>query len=280
MSVLTLIQARLDSERLPNKMLMDIPQGSGITMLERVIARVKKSNTTYICVVTPDKKLAKIAQKCGVDFNIHKTKDHNVLEEFWVAAQKFKEADYIVRITGDCPCVSPAIIDRLINTISGQFLMSYGSDYLGFNRVLDGLDVEIFHRSLLEETHEKATDPCDKEHITIYMYRNCNCFLFASPYDFSGIKDVVISVNNQEQYERVCNIYKALGSDFETQMLIGYLKANNQKKDCCGQRAGSFLPSWVYGDSQRAQAQRQAQESSYFGIAPYQLGSLIYGNNK
>jgi CMP-N-acetylneuraminic acid synthetase len=79
--------------------LKDLPQGSGVSMLARVIRRLKDCQTVdNIIVVTPDDEIVKIAQKEGVLWSQTIMPRRDPLAEFYYAAQNDK-VDTIVRIT-------------------------------------------------------------------------------------------------------------------------------------------------------------------------------------
>jgi len=73
----------------------------------------------------------------------------------------------VVRITGDCPLIHPALVDQVIAQFKAQ-----GVDYLS-NTVPasypDGLDTEVFTLQALERAGRESQDPFDHEHVTPYL---------------------------------------------------------------------------------------------------------------
>lgn len=193
---IAIIQARLNSTRLPRKVLLELPPGSGITVLERVVDQCYKSKLLdKVIVTTPDMRLALFLVEKGIDY-YHYRGDRDVLREFYEAA-RCSGAELIVRITADCPLIRPEEIDRLIkahrvgitfNTIDGE----YG----------DGTDVEVFSRRVLEMAYQMATDPLDREHVTRWMRRFCKK-QYLPVKDFSGV-----SLDTQKDYELICNLFE------------------------------------------------------------------------
>ncbi len=101
------IQARTSSTRLPNKVLLELPYRSGITVLQHVIRRVKQSQKIEVIVVATtednaDDSIVNIALREGV--LCFRGSKENVLERYYLAAKKHK-LDSVVRITSDCPCI-------------------------------------------------------------------------------------------------------------------------------------------------------------------------------
>ena len=141
MKTIAIVQARVGSTRLPNKVMRKI---LGTPMIEILLKRLKKSKLVdQIVVATPvDKKnenLIKHVEKLG--FICMQGSEGDVLDRYLKTAEKMN-AGTIVRITGDCPLVDPVVVDECIN----GFIKS-GVDYYS-NTIPptfpDGLDVEVF----------------------------------------------------------------------------------------------------------------------------------------
>ena len=192
MKLTAIIQARLKSNRLPRKALLELPSGSGVTVLERVIERVEKSCVDKVVLTTPDIELCKYAKN-----SILYKGDRDVLKEFYEAA-KYSGADLIVRITADCPLIRPEEIDRVVK--AHQVGITFNTKDGITNG--DGTDVEVFSRRVLELTHQFATDGLDREHVTRLMRRICKK-QYLPIEDFSGC-----SLDTQEDYELICKLFE------------------------------------------------------------------------
>ena len=112
--MLILIQARMNSKRLPNKVLLKI---SNKEILSHIISRIKKCyNNVNIIVATSKKKsdlpIVKFCKKEKIQFFCGELED--VAYRLLSAAKKFK-SKYFIRICGDSPLIDPEIIDKLIN---------------------------------------------------------------------------------------------------------------------------------------------------------------------
>src|SRR4030066_2065637 len=100
-----IIQARISSMRLPGKVLKDLPYASGITCLEQVIRRLKKSKrlNEIIIATTKDKednRVVDIVKKEEVKY--FRGCKENVLSRYYLTAKE-NNLDIIVRVTSDCP---------------------------------------------------------------------------------------------------------------------------------------------------------------------------------
>ena len=111
-----IVQARLESTRLPNKVLKIINKK---TIIKTLLDRLKKSKLTKkIIVAIPDNKnnlpLKTYLKKIKFN-NIYQGSSNNVLSRYYYAAKKFS-SNTIVRITADCPLIDYKLLDRMIST--------------------------------------------------------------------------------------------------------------------------------------------------------------------
>jgi spore coat polysaccharide biosynthesis protein SpsF len=219
MKIGVIIQARTSSTRLPEKVLKELPYNSGITVLEQVIRRVKKvSKVNAIIVATTtdpeDEKIINIAIKEGVNF--FKGSKENVLERYYLAA-KDNNLDIVIRITSDCPCIDPLIIDAAIEEHINQ-----KADYTSNSIVRSfphGLDTEVFNFSALEKSFKEASDSFEKEHVTYYIYNsNPSAFKINSvvaPVEITN-PEIRITLDTKEDYILLCAVYDFLFENNDT----------------------------------------------------------------
>ena len=195
--ITAIIQARLGSTRLPRKVLLEIPKGSGATCLDRVIEAVKKSDLiNNIILTTPDSELARREWDIWPVKVYHYEGIRDVIGEYYNAAP---EGHTIVRITADCPMLDPEQIDKCIDEfIDGDYDLVYNTDE-AVTMDGDGTDVEVFSYSALRHAYLNATGN-EKEHVTLWMRRNLNCKYV--PTTLNGC-----SLNNIEDYERICKLW-------------------------------------------------------------------------
>jgi len=166
-----IIQARTSSTRLPQKVLKELPQGSGITVLGQVIRRLKRAGRLNEIIVattedTEDTEIIEIAKKEGV--NNYRGSRRDVLKRFYGAAKQ-NGLDVIVRITSDCPCIDPDLIDLIIDKHSYT-----KADYTTNTLVRTfpyGLDMEVLNFTVLEKACDEAKDMYEREHVTPFIYK-------------------------------------------------------------------------------------------------------------
>ena len=162
--ITVMIQARLDSSRLPKKVLAKI---QGKPIIWHVINRVKKiKNIEQIVLITSEsnKILLGIAKQQNISSFVGSEND--VLKRHYDCAVKF-QADPIIRITSDCPLIDPKISSDIL-----QFYLNNNYDYVSntINPTFpDGLDTEIFSFNALQKAHLQSKLYSEREHVTSYF---------------------------------------------------------------------------------------------------------------
>ena len=172
MKVLAIIQARMNSSRLPGKVLADL---GGISVLELMVHRLRKSNRLSKIVVAmtlspSDDELALACNNLGVES--FRGSEFDVLERFCEVSNHFSDFDTIVRLTADCPFIDPAVVDLVVAEYFSAGV-SYCSNRLPppFPRTYPvGLDVEVFSRPGLLEANKEAKALFEREHVTPHFY--------------------------------------------------------------------------------------------------------------
>jgi len=201
--VIAIVQARVNSTRLPSKILLPI---NGIPLIELLLNRVGKSKLINKVILATSKNsindpLIKISQKLG--YNFFKGDEKDVLSRYLSISKKYG-AKIIVRITGDCPLVDPAIIDKMI-----EIYKKNNYDYISNTlppSFPDGLDVEVFSRTSLIKVSKISKSVFQREHVTpAYQNNNFRTFNYSSNKNLSHIR---LTVDEKEDLEVVSKIFK------------------------------------------------------------------------
>lgn len=206
-----IVQARTSSTRLPEKVLLDLPYGSGVNVLQQVIRRLKASkhiNQIIIATTTDDAdtKIVNTAKKENVLF-FRGSKD-NVLERYYLAAKE-NDLDIIVRITSDCPCIDPEIVDEVLSTH-----LKKRSDYTSNTLIRTfpvGLDVEVISLQTLEKCYNNAKKDLEKEHVTLYVHNNLDKFKTENvSLEGTDRSQIRITLDTEEDYALLCSVFDYL----------------------------------------------------------------------
>lgn len=217
MKIGAVVQARTSSTRLPGKVLKELPMGSGVTVLEQVIRRLNQSKKLDEIVIATtedeaDNPIVEIARK--EDVRYFRGSLDNVLERYYLAAQE-NHLDVIVRITSDCPCIDPGIIDTLVENH-----LENGADYTSNSLIRTfphGLDVEVVNFRVLETAHKNASESFEREHVTPYIYNRPKKFRinkFKAPKELTA-PDIRITLDTEEDYCLLCAVFDYLHQDNE-----------------------------------------------------------------
>ena len=209
--ILCIVQARLNSKRLNQKILKKI---SGKTLIQILLEKLEYSkyiNETIIAIPEKDKNLFKILEK---KYTVFRGSEEDVLSRYYMAAKQYK-ADIVVRITGDCPLIDTKLIDKGLK----KFLIS-NYDYISNidpPTYPDGLDFEIFSFKTLETAHKNSTLKIDREHVTKYILKNNNFnkFNIQNKTDLSHLR---VTLDYEEDY----SVIKKIFSFFKNKKNISY----------------------------------------------------------
>ncbi len=166
MRVVAIIQARMGSSRLPNKVLADLggmPALAWVVRAARAIVGVDRV-AVATSIQAGDEVIAEWCRAEGVA--CHRGSESDVLDRYCRAAEA-ESADVVVRLTADCPLLDPAICAEVVALVTRG-----GCDYATNSLPVswpNGLDCEaVVARALLAAGRE-ATLPSDREHVTPFV---------------------------------------------------------------------------------------------------------------
>lgn len=218
-----IIQARMNSSRLPGKVLMKI---SGKEILLHIVDRIKLvPEITKIIVATGNDEINQpIYDFCeSHDIVCYKGSTTDVLSRYYDCAKIHNIKEPIVRITGDCPFIDPKVVSKVINTFN-QKRADYASN-IHPPTYPDGLDVEVFTFDALKDAFYFANSNSDREHVTPYIWKNngiFQCENVKNDLDYSSYRFVL---DNNEDFELLKIIAENITS-FDYLDIINYLSSN------------------------------------------------------
>ena len=226
---LAIIQARTTSTRLPGKVLLKVLD---IPIIIYILERVSKSkNLSKVILATSndptDDQLSSIVEKYG--YPVFRGSLTNVLNRFYECAISEK-ASTVVRITGDCPLMDPALIDEILSYYKKSDFEYIGNSLDSYNlTVPDGFDIEVFSTKVLDEANKKAILPSELEHVTPWM-RNKNSKINWSHFNHRKRRDFYrVTVDDEKDFKLVKEIIEDLypkNNLFSIDDVISFLKNN------------------------------------------------------
>jgi spore coat polysaccharide biosynthesis protein SpsF len=210
--IVTIIQARMGSTRLPNKVMMPL---AGKPLLLRMYQRVDAANytDTIIIATTEEEYDDPIISLCkDNDIKYYRGNSIDLLDRHYKAALPFNP-DAVVKIPSDCPLIDPGIIDKVLKYyIDNKKLFDFVSN-LHPASYPDGNDVEIFAASALKDAWLNAKKELEREHTTPYFWENQDKFNLGNVQWEIG-KDYSMShrftIDYEQDYEFITRVYEEL----------------------------------------------------------------------
>ena len=169
MRVLTIIQARTGSKRLPRKVLLTI---NGKPLLEYIVEFLRFSRLTDELIIattdlSEDDAIEKLCKNNHVE--CYRGNSNDVLRRYYECAKVFK-GDLIVRITADNPLIDPTLVDEVID-ICKKTGCDYASNMLHPSYPI-GYLVEALTLDTLCKLNDTQKDPNSREHVTPHIRNN------------------------------------------------------------------------------------------------------------
>lgn len=166
-TTLAIVQARMRSTRFPGKVTKELPGGR--SMIAFLLERLSRCRALdKVVVATTDRSIDDaLAEHVGaLGYEVFRGSESDVLDRYYRASLPHRP-NVVVRITGDCPLVDPALVAEVINALH-RHKVDYATNTMP-PTYPDGLDVEAFTFSALEQAWRNATKPEQREHVTPYL---------------------------------------------------------------------------------------------------------------
>ncbi|MDR2632980.1 MAG: spore coat protein [Treponema sp.] len=204
MTTAVVVQARLDSTRLPGKSLLPL---GGKPLILRVMEALKGIWADRYVLACPHDcagAFGPLAAQAGFDLLAGSKED--VLSRYSLAVRGFG-IDRLIRATGDNPFV---FVDAA-NTIN-QEALARKADYAGYSGLPYGAGVESVAAQALLRAEAEASLPAEREHVCPYLYTHPELFLLHRPLAPLVWQDpaVRISIDSPADYRRAAALFQAL----------------------------------------------------------------------
>ena len=228
-----IIQARMGSSRLPNKIMKQL---GNKTSIEHTLERVKKSKliNNVIIATTTNKEDDSIAYFCDENNIIYyRGSESDVLSRYYQSAL-ISNTDIVVRCTGDCPLIDPNILSDMIKKFLELDIKYYSMDYYNGNQTFpDGFDITMFTFEVLQEAYNNAKTKYDREHVGPYIIRKYGNHKYKIPinkeYKNLNLNNLHLSLDTSDDYKVLQNIFDNVYSkkkDFDLYDVLDYLNDN------------------------------------------------------
>lgn len=227
-SIIGIILGRLDSSRLPGKLLEDV---NGIPLIGYVIARAKRiSGLSELMIATTDRSvddpLVDYANAQGL--MVFRGDSRNVAQRLLNCASKFG-AQYFIRLNGDSPFADPELIiegmqhcfNKRVELITN--LIGRTFPY--------GIAVEIIETKAFARAYANMHTNEEYEHATKYLYEHLDMFgvesMKSSLPELSRARLVVDT-------EKDLNMFRKMTAFFKSRAVnVGYIEAADKYLSMC-----------------------------------------------
>ncbi|GGF56318.1 spore coat protein [Terasakiella brassicae] len=229
MNIVAIIQARMNSTRLHGKILKKL---SGQTVLKHVLERCKAiENVNTVCCAIPKSAdsdpVAEEALQCDVE--VFRGSETDVLARYYQAAQKLK-ADYILRVTSDCPLIDPQVCAAVID-----HGLKENADYCANNippTWPHGLDCEFFKLEWLQKAFRQAKSPHEREHVTPFIRTNPHAKISNLAHPNDNLAHLRWTLDTPQDFELINEIFNRLPAPSKEQYsYLQILKILEQEPD-------------------------------------------------
>ena len=209
MKIIGIIQARMNSERLPGKVMLDI---MGKPMIWHMYNRLKNSKLLTNVVISTGEfennaSICEYAQNQNIPY--YSGSELDLIDRLYQTAKKFN-ASAIVRVTADCPLVDPNIVDNLIS----EFIQNYDEFDIITNcktrTFPHGLDVEIYSTNILKKLWQEIKEPQLREWFSLYIEKNPTEFRILNITNSIDESSLRWTVDYPEDFEFIKQIYENL----------------------------------------------------------------------
>ena len=166
MKTIAIVQARMGSTRLPNKVMRQINGVPMIELLFRRLSQAKRIDKIILATSGDPRNQPLVDHIRTLGYDVFQGDENDVLDRYYQAAKPY-QPDTVVRITGDCPLIDAELVDSVIAAFAEKNV-----DYLSNvspPTYPDGLDTEVFSFSSLEQAAHQAKKPYDREPVTPFI---------------------------------------------------------------------------------------------------------------
>ena len=214
------LQARLDSTRLPRKILLPLQEK---TVIEHAMTALNNVDADIRVLLTDHKSYSELrpyAERCT--FSVFAGPEDDVLKRYTMAARKYG-VKTIVRATGDNPLVSPRLAKKIMEHHAEE-----NADYSGYLGIPLGVGVEVVNAEGLFEAEREAKTMYEREHVCPFLYGHPERYTISRPYVDEAIRfeDIHVTLDTEEDYSFLSILFRELyhGEPVEISEIVPWLK--------------------------------------------------------
>lgn len=217
MEIAFIIQARMGSTRLPEKILR--PFYNGHCILDLLIEKIKQISNAKIIIATSTSSENDILEDYAKKWNVlcFRGDENDVLKRF-IDAAELNNVSKIIRVCSDNPFLELKSMQQLFDVANHS-----DADYISFNvnslpsiKTHYGFWTEYITLNTLKMIQKLTSDNLYHEHVTNYIYthpENFKILWLAVPGVLSNRCNIRLTIDTLEDFQNAQNIYKQLCSE-------------------------------------------------------------------
>jgi len=223
------IQARVGSTRLPQKMLMPFVEGKSILqiIIENLLYTFPKDKIIVATSTSPaDEQIKSVVSNYGI--KVFKGDENNVLKRFVDCCEMYNVKN-IIRLCADNPFLVPNYIKMLVENVTNT------DNYLSFSfpdgtptiKSHIGLFTEFTTISTLKQVIQFTNEQLYTEHVTNYIYANPSKFnvrFLPLPNELQNRNNIRLTIDTKDDFDLLSDLYQKLPSvnspDFVKSLLL------------------------------------------------------------
>ena len=249
MRSVAIVQARMGSTRFPNKVMHPVVGMPLIGLLLDRLSRARLISKIVVATSHDSHNRSLTDYVRGLGYEVYEGSENDVLDRYYQAA-RMAEAEVVVRVTGDCPLIDPALVDAVIRKLH-ETAVDYASN-TDPPTYPDGLDVEAFSFAALERTWRDAREAYEREHVTPFI-REHDGFRRTSVSHDEDLSSERWTIDEPEDLEVVANVFRHFEPrrDFPWQAVLSlkaqhpeYFQANRHIERNEGASLGTGQKLW------------------------------------
>src|SRR3989338_8595865 len=234
--VVVIVQARMNSMRLPGKVLMPI---LGIPVIQIIHQRLSEEKLVRDLIIATtaemtDQPLVNLCHQLG--YRVYRGDTNDLVDRYYrvIELLNLEDEEIVVRVTGDCPFIDPIVLDQMLDFY--QQPSNHSIDYLhntGFKCTLanpeqhcekiplleypDGFDVEIFRAKHIRALWVATRNQANLEHLATLFKAQSSITVVEYPFIGNGSiiptkwKQFHLSLDTSLDYAIICQIYQTVG---------------------------------------------------------------------
>jgi len=201
-----ILQARVDSSRLPGKALLPLGGKPMILRVMEALDRIPAELRLLACAEDSESAFAELAAEAG--FTLFAGPKEDVLGRFCLSMRNFG-IRHLIRATGD----NPFVFSDAAYSITTEAL-TLNADYAGYGGLPLGAGVEYVLAKSLLRAGDEASSQYDREHVCPYLYTHPEKFLLHRPLAPQHWQhpELRLTVDTRQDYEQAQALYAALDS--------------------------------------------------------------------